>query len=151
MAVETPKHSDINTLIDSCDEMLKIDSVHLDKSAREQSSIFFKVQRLLAIEITALEFYEQQRIKAEIYLRRYYEGRLPQTVYASKPLKYPATNKQELEVLLSADEMYSEIKSAVDAAKRRVDFLESVLWRIKERQKEIQSIIEWKKYVEAGI
>lgn len=147
-----PKHHAIEELMDICEQLLEIkNSTKLTEAALEQNSVYFKVQRLLAEESQALDYFMREEQKLEIHLRRYYEGKLPQAVYAAQPLKYPATTKAESDLQLRADPMFSELHEAVVKAKRRIEFLESVIWRVKERGSEIRTIMEWRKFTEGGI
>lgn len=149
---DLPKHSSLEKLIDFCDDLLSIkDTVRLELALKEQSSIFFKVQRLLAVEADALDGYMRKESLLELQTRRYYEGKLPNEMYVKKPNRYPATTKADCDLQVKADPLFQEINKIVKDAKRRVEFLESVLWRVKERGTDINGIIEWKKYIEAGI
>jgi len=147
-----PEHNKLEDLIDRCEELLEIkDTTKLDVEAKKQTNIFFTVQRLLAVETKALEFFVKLEAEVEIQRRRYYEGRLPQQVYAKEALKYPSTSKTETDICLKSDGVFTEAKGLANAARQRVKFLEDVLWRVKERGSEIQTIMAWKKYIEAGI
>jgi hypothetical protein len=150
--VELPQHQTIEELTDICDKWLALeDTIHLDSYAKEQSSIYFKVQRLLAVETNALDFFNQKLLSTELQLRRYYDGKFPPSVYRERPLKYPPSNQKELDLCVKCDPMYHQIDLECTKAKRRVEFLENVLWRIKERGSEIRTIMDWRKYIEAGI
>lgn len=147
-----PKHHSIEELMEICEQLLEIkNSTKLTEAAIEQNSIYFKVQRLLAEEAQALDYYMGEEVKLELHLRRYYEGKLPPAVYADRPLKYPVSTKAESDLCLRADPLYCEIKGACNKAKRRVEFLESVSWRIKERGAEIRTIMEWRRFTEGGV
>lgn len=147
-----PKHHSIDELMNICEELLEIkNSTKLTEAAMEQNSVYFKVQRLLAEEANALDYFMGEEVKLEVHLRRYYEGKLPQSVYIDRPLKYPVGTKAESDLALKADPMFAEIRSAVVKAKRRVEFLESVTWRLKERGVEIRTIMEWRRFTEGGI
>lgn len=151
MTDKLPEHFSIEELIDKCDALLEIPSLKLDQAAAEQSSIFFKIQRMIASESKALEFYGNKLASVELHLRRYYSGKHPTEVYKNKPLKYPPENIKEIDLCVKCDELFVNINKEYQEAKSRVAFLESVLWRIKERGNEIRSVIEWRKYIEAGI
>lgn len=151
MKEELPKYKSIEELIEECEALLTINSIRPDESAANQSSIFFKVQRMIASESEVLDFYTTKLNNVELHLRRFYSNRFPVQVYKERPLKYPAENAKELDLCIKTDEMYIDVEKAVRLSKKRLEFLESVLWRIKERGNEIRSVIEWKKYIEAGL
>ena len=151
MAETLPKHCSMEELIDKCDTLLEIPPLKLEEAALNQSSIFFKVQRLIASETQAFEFYGNKLASVELHLRRYYSGKHPQEVYKQKPLRYPPENVKETDLCVKSDEMFIDINREYQAAKNRVAFLESVLWRVKERGNEIRTVVEWRKYIEAGI
>lgn len=147
-----PDHSTFEELTNRCEEMLRIkDSVRLASALEEQNSIFHTTQRLLAMETRALEFLLRKEAEIEMYRRRYYDGKLPPAVYLEEPLKYPPSTKSEIDIYIKQDAIYNEIHSVTNEARRRVKYLEDVLWRIKERGNEIRTIIEWRKFVEAGL
>ena len=68
-----------------------------------------------------------------------------------EPLKYPPSTKSEIDIYIKQEAVYNEIHSITNEARRRVKYLEDVLWRIKERGNEIRTIIDWRKFVEAGL
>lgn len=147
-----PKHATMSELIDTCEKLLDISNTNdLVAAAKGQSSIFFAVQRLLATEAEALDWYMSKENIIELNTRRYYEGKLPNSVYVTRPNKYPATTKADCDLQVKNDSMFAEVNKASKDAKRRVEFLESVLWRVKERGNDIKTIMDWKKFVEAGI
>lgn len=147
-----PEHATFEELVERFEELLKIkDTVRLASALEEQNTIFHTTQRLLAIEARALEFLATKEAEIEIYRRRYYDGKLPAAVYLKEPLKYPPSTKAELDTYIKQDKVFIEIHSITNEARRRVKYLEDVLWRIKERGNEIRTIIEWRRFVEAGL
>lgn len=147
-----PDHSTLEELITRFEELLRIkDTVRLASALEEQNSIFHTAQRLLAIETRALDFLVRKEAEIEMYRRRYYDGKLPPAVYQEEPLRYPPSTKAELDTYIKQDPVFNEIHLIANEARRRVKYLEDVLWRIKERGNEIRTIIDWRKFVEAGL
>ncbi len=147
-----PKHLSIEELMEVCESLMSIENeLKLDNELKRQTSIFFTVQRLLATETEALIHYHKIHASIELQRRRFFEGRLPPEYYRKEPLARPCSSKGEVDLSLKADPVFSEADQMLERAKARVSFLESVLWRIKERGNEIKAMIEWRKYVEAGI
>lgn len=146
-----PEHMTLTELINQTEELLEIkDSVRLVDELTRQNSIFHKLQRMLASESECLAYMLRKESEVELYCRRYYEGRLPPKVYQEKKLIYPATTKAEVDLCVKSDPVFNEIKTKADEARKRVEFLESTIWRLKERGREIDSIIQWRKFVESG-
>lgn len=147
-----PAHATFEELVERCEELLRIkDTVRLASALEEQNSIFHTTQRLLAMETRALEFLLRKEAEIEMYRRRYYDGKLPPSVYQEEPLKYPPSTKAEIDIYIKQDAIYNEIHGVTNEARRRVKYLEDVLWRIKERGNEIRTMIDWRKFIEAGL
>lgn len=126
-------------------------TVKLDSELINQTSIFKFLQKMLSEQSIIHEKISLKLDEVKLTLTRYYDGRLSQTVYKNKPLKFTPTTKSEVDKMVNVDPVYSLLKSEHNQSERNLKIIEEGIWQLRQRPKNIATIVSWRKYIETGM
>lgn len=125
------------------------DDVNLDQISLKIGRSFMVVQRHYIREGRYLEYLVGRQRQLDVYLRRYYGGELPPSIYVEKPLKVKPL-KSELDTWVKSDNMFTEMSLLMYDQKSKVKFIESCLDRLNKLGYEVKNAIDWRKYMSGG-
>ena len=80
----------------------------------------------------------------------YYKGKAPATVYREVPFDFKLTTKEEVKILIDADDDVRKLQYKIDYIEQVLIFLDGVLRQINSRNFQIKNAIEWEKF-QAGM
>ncbi len=138
---------EVSALIDMTPQEL----VQLDKHLERQPAIFKHLQMLLSRHSKVAQKIEMKISEVQYQLELYYNGRLAQAVYKERPLQHPPQNKTELNVLINNDKSMQALNGVKLECERNLQVVEEALWQLRQRPKSVATMVEWRKYVEAGM
>lgn len=127
------------------------DTVNLDGELIRQVPIFKQMQMLLSKQSKTHEELSLKMENLKLWKARYYDGRLAQTVYKESPLAHKPSTKSELDIMIKVDPDVVKLSSLISDSERCLQIIEDGLWQLRQRPKNIASIIEWRKYIETGM
>lgn len=123
----------------------------LSEEIERQAKLFKHLQNLLSKSSVVYDLVEHNYNVTYLWLTRYYEGKLPEKIYAERPVRYMPTNKSELEKMIMTDNHFTKIYSDKKTAERNIAIIEDAMWQLRQRPNHIKTIVEWRKYIEAGM
>ena len=139
-------------MLDSVTEMIEMrDTVNLDKELIAQTKIFKVLQGTLSKQAKTHQEITEKLEEVVLNLTRYYDGRCSSAVYKERPLKFTPKTKTELDMMVRADDIYKIVNSDLKTSERNLQIIEDAMWQLRQRPKNIASIIEWRKYIETGM
>lgn len=123
----------------------KIDDVYLADEALNVPKLHAKYLDYYSAEKNILTNLYGQYYKVFKERREYYSGKATSEVYKEEPLDLKVM-KSELPHYLDSDEKLQKYKKALEKQKTKIEYLESVLDQIRQRNWHIRNAIDWKKF-----
>lgn len=141
----------IEDIMADIEPLISVDpnDMNLDQISMRTGRSFMVIQRHYIREGRYLEYLYTKQKEIELWLRRFYSGDLPPSVYQERPLKTKPL-KTEIDIWLKADDMYTGVGTMLSEQKAKVKFIESCLERLNKMSYEIRATIDWRKYMDGN-
>ena len=127
---------------------IKIDKTELDKEALKTPQLHNKYMNILNDEKLLMFKYENEQKKLRKYKWLYYTGKISQeelNFFGWTPFQLNIL-KQDVDKFMDSDEDLVDLKDKMSYQKLKVDYIESTIKMINNRQWLIRQAIDWIKF-----
>lgn len=143
----------IEEIVSLWDKDSKLDETELGEEATKIPKLHNKYLKIFMGERIALFKMKGERNKLKKNLLEYYLGELDRDELAElgRDQFYKKLLKNEVDNYLEADDLYIEINLKVAMQQEKVDYLDSIIRSLNNRNFQIKSAIDWYKFTQGSM